>query len=479
VSTLLSNQPDVVTDFIQDGKIVNQIVAIALMPVQLKFLAKKENMNDLWIYYQARNLEIGPPVSSSSKDSVAVEASSTIQVSVDVQDSGDTTAPLLSPSKASIIDMSPSNRKDIEEGALVLSEELDMPLPICMMHFEYYAMNIDETRSSLRKLKLVENYQEDYSMDFKTQDEARERAVEGDQNVLKNIDGANFNPDTCFPSEAPGQLYLELIPDSSSLASQKVDSMVIVESSEEGSITRITKPIGLGSAMENSSEILVSTFDRNLGNVFTGLAKSSTYRLIKKRHGFECRDIFSTMVLMDISATILRLRSVASRLLSDGNLSLEQGTSDIKNWSKLLKLIVTSSSSVDVKKQLDLNCSALLSRPSNTSFHSNIDESAAIDVLIEDIKDNFASLASPDSLSKAWRLHGSESIDDDSNEPLVFSSPHPFFAPYTAIRKITIPKTWRTISVTFSPHCSTPSEEAALSFYTSTTELQKGEPSYE
>ena len=477
VTTLLSNQPDVVTDFIQDAKIVKQIVTIALMPVQLKFLAKKELMNELWIYYQARNLEIGPSV-SSLKDSLAVEGPSTIEVVGKVQDSGDTTA-LPSPSTASIIDMSLSNRKDIEEKALALSDELDMPLPICMMHFEYFAMNIDETRSSLRKLKLVENYQDDYSMDFKTEDVARERAMEGDQNVLKNIDSANFNPETCFPSESPSPLYLELLPDSSSLASSKKDSMVIVESSEEASITKIVKPIALGSVMEDSSELLVSTFDRNLGTVFTGLAKTSTYRLIKKRHGFECKDIFSTMVLMDISATILRLRSVASRLLSDGNLSLEQDTPDIKNWSKLLKLIVTSSSSVDIKNQLGLNCSVLLSRPSNNSFRSNIDETAVIDVLIEDIKDNFASLASPDSLSKAWRLHGSESIDADSNEPLVFSSPHPFFAPYTAIRKITIPKTWRTISVTFSPHCSTPSEEAVLSFYTSDAELQKGEPCYE
>ena len=479
VTSLLSNQPDVITDFIQDAKIAQQIVAIALMPIQLKFLAKKEFMNDLWIYFQARNLEIVPSVSPAQNTAAVDEKSSTFQIEVDAP-STDGTSTLPSPSVSSIINISPSVRKDIQESASVLSEELNIPLPICMMHFEYFALSIDEARSSLRKLNLVENYEADYSTDFTAKEVEKAPPVEGDQNVLKNLDSANFNPENCFPSEGPGHLYLEPLPDSSSDVSQKSNSIVLVESSEEGYVTSFSKPIVLGSRVEHdSSDLLVSKFDRSQGSVFTALAKSSSYRAVKKRYGLECSEVFSTMVLIDISATILRFRSVASRLLSDGNLRLEQDTADIKGWSKLLKLIVTSSSSLDVKKQLDLNCSALLSRPSSIAYHSNIDESAVIDVLIDDIKGNLSSLASPDSLSKAWQYYGSENIEDDSNEALVFSSPHPFFAPYTAIRKINIPKTWRTISVAFSTHCSTPSEDAVLSFYTSETNLQQGIPQNE
>ena len=53
------------------------------------------------------------------------------------------------------------------------------------MHENVFALSIDETRSSLRKLNLVENYEADYSTDFTAKEVEKVPPVEGDQNGLK------------------------------------------------------------------------------------------------------------------------------------------------------------------------------------------------------------------------------------------------------------------------------------------------------
>ena len=500
LSSLLSHQSDVVTDFIQDAKIIRQIVSIALMPVELNYLPKAQFVNNLWIYFQSRNLESNPfinvediakfgPVIDGKDQTLEGEIKGTVGSASNINGTGDKSAlsvvtsdlledePIVtSPTKSIAIDISLASRKVTEEKASILSAELEIPQHICTMHLEFFGMDFDEAKSSLLKLKHSIEFAEDYSHDFKISTATTE-TVEADDSVLKNVDSANFNPDNTFPSELPDHLYLERL-----ILSNKYsqENLLVVESNEEGYINGTSKQLALCSHFgDDLSKIVVSTFDGSKGTVISSLADTMSYRSVKKLYGFERSSINKSILLLDMSVTILRIRSIASRLLCDGNLNLEQDSSDINNWPKLLKLILAYSSVSDVSKNFELNCSALLSRTSSNLLHSSIRESTFINMFIEDVKENLRLLSRPDYLCEAWNKFYVGDTEDGSSSPLVFCSPHPFLAPYSTVGRIVIPKSWKTISVNFSPLCSTPSADASLAFFTSDLQFQAGTPAYE
>ena len=130
----------------------------------------------------------------------------------------------------------------------------------------------------------------------------------------------------------------------------------LIQSEEEGLSPFPTGEVGLCMTSSLEQEPLVSTalsiphvimsyYERDVGIPLCDQVEASSVRRTRKYFDQPADQMPMLMQRLDSSLTILRLRQVAARLLTEGNLNLAQDAGRVDNWLRMLKLVVFSDAS--------------------------------------------------------------------------------------------------------------------------------------
>ena len=194
-----------------------------------------------------------------------------------------------------------------------------------------------------------------------------------DDNPLRSVDSHDTSTSRGthasslpYAASAPSDVDLERIDsDGTAVAAGTTAPRVIsppplgaclIQSEEEGLSPFPTGEVGLCMTSSAEQEPLVSTalsiphvimsyYERDVGIPLCDQVEASSVRRTRKYFDQPADHMPMLMQRLDSSLTILRLRQVAARLLTEGNLNLAQDAGRVDNWLRMLKLVVFSDAS--------------------------------------------------------------------------------------------------------------------------------------
>ena len=160
-------------------------------------------------------------------------------------------------------------------------------------------------------------------------------------------------------------------------------------------MTSSTEQEPLVSTALSIPHVIMSYYERDVGIPLCDQVEASSVRRTRKYFDQPADQMPMLMQRLDSSLTILRLRQVAARLLTEGNLNLAQDAGRVDNWLRMLKLVVFSDASSAASTDGSLSSVPMSTAASSASSSSGgLDRNNALDTMCSALITRATSIAS-------------------------------------------------------------------------------------
>ena len=487
LSFIFEKHSDFVIDCCRDvGFELKDIVETAVIPIALSQLPSLHDLCRMRLFCQARILESGVGCVANTRIKTSEEepnALTTAEATAPKYDSSAAEAVGIKspapPSETVGVLFDDESRSSRLRVATELATQLSLPVQVCLSRLEYFSGDRDRTVRSLM----------DSSGDTDFDPLPTSIATFSDDNTVRHCDfdvndtgrpssdtvACGFrSPYACTVSRldsatksAAGASSPELLP-----SPNVTTGNIICKIDDDGAL--VASNCNLEVCMSScKSEITIAMFcDYDLGvDLYHGF-RCSDGCVVTHLYETKLEDFPELLLSLDISLTIVRLRQLASRMISDRSINLQRDAGGKEQWLSLLKYIMrgeimTAGETKDFGKLLTGICDSVMTPSPMAPGGDHID--ALRTLMIEDVFWNLNMLMESSTISSCTVRTGHTS-PALSTQGFHFASPHPLSVAHKVIYSLEIPKEWRGIRLLMDRRCATAGPQSMLSMFCSNDE---------